>query len=176
MPQRGTFVNGIKTQYTSRFEKVTLFAVAFLFAQMASAVSPDNSGDTQDANVSSHTLYFALPDQHASPQHEARTEFDCSDKIYSVIELSNFKHGRYAITIVWTDPSGADRERTEYPFSVFEPETRLWGWLELSRATGAGMLQWLNPAAGLEEFIGPWTATIYIDGKKLVSGSFEVLC
>ncbi|WP_147251002.1 hypothetical protein [Arenicella xantha] len=167
--------NGIKVKQSSTILKVTtLFVVAFLFAPFSSA-SNDKS-DSVNNSEASHKLYFALPDKHAFPQQEAKTEFDCSDKIYSVIELTNFKHGRHAITIVWTDPSGTDRERTEYPFSVFEKETRLWGWLELSRARGAGMLQWLNPAAGLEEFIGPWVATIYIDGKKLESGSFEVLC
>ena len=38
------------------------------------------------------------------------------------------------------------------------------------------MLQWLDPSAGLEEFIGPWTVEVHIDGKQLASLTMEVNC
>jgi hypothetical protein len=96
--------------------------------------------------------------------------------VYSVLELTNHKLGKHRISFRWIDPSGTDRERTEYDFHVRDTNTRLWSWLSLKRAQGAGMLQWLNPAAGLEEFIGPWTVEIRLDGKKLATQVFEITC
>lgn len=153
--------------------KAIIFMMAFLVCGWAHSM---DSGNEPIAEKSTQTLYFTLPDEHAFPQSEAIDNFDCSDKIYSVITLSHFPKGKFHITFIWTDPAGTDRERTEYPFYVREDEEKLWAWLQLSRATGAGMLQWINPAAGLEEFIGPWQVTVEVDGKKIASGSFEVSC
>ena len=147
--------------------------MAFLVS--GAAQSQQSTGESIAATPE-YALYFTLPDEHAFPQADAIENFDCSDKIYSVITLSHFPKGKFHITFIWTDPAGTDRERTEYPFYVREDEEKLWAWLQLSRATGAGMLQWINPAAGLEEFIGPWQVTVEVDGKKVASGSFEVSC
>ncbi len=123
------------------------------------------------------TLRFALPDKHGFPNQEPKTHFDCSDKIYSVTEVSGLSKGRHVVSFEWIDPSSDLRENTTYDFYVRdEASTKLWAWLELSRASGAGMLQWLNPAAGLEEFIGQWDVNIIINDKKYKSSSFEVSC
>ncbi|GGZ98435.1 hypothetical protein GCM10008090_03630 [Arenicella chitinivorans] len=157
--------------------KLQLKAIIAMMAFLVSgaAISQDIATEPSDVKPDQQ-LYFTLPDEHAFPQADAIENFDCSDKIYSVITLSNFPKGKFHIAFIWTDPAGTDRERTEYPFYVREDEEKLWAWLQLSRATGAGMLQWINPAAGLEEFIGPWHVTVEVDGKKVASGSFDVSC
>ena len=43
-------------------------------------------------------------------------------------------------------------------------------------ASGAGMLQWLDSSAGMEEFIGNWKISISIDDVTVGESSFEVLC
>jgi len=154
--------------------KAIVFAMALFFAlynHNTTAKSPKKN------NLPTASLRFALSDQHGFPLDEAKTNFDCLDKIYSVTELTGFEKGKHTVEFKWFEPNGSIQERTVYDFWVRDkPSTKLWAWLELSRARGAGMLQWLNPAAGLEEFIGNWELRLLIDGKQYNSGNFEVSC
>ena len=147
-----------------------------LFSAQAAPSYAEGSNEEPSANKTSHHVYFSVANEHGFPLKEERKNFDCEDKIHTVIELSNFKPGKHSLSVVWTDPSSTDRERTEYDFHVREQNTRLWTWLTLSRANGAGMLQWINPAAGLEEFIGPWKVVVRIDNKEIETKKFEVSC
>lgn len=120
--------------------------------------------------------YLALSNQHGAPTTEAQTSFDCTDKIFVVAELTHFKRGKHQLSVRWVDPADQVRETTDYPFFVQQDKTRIWAWLSLSRGAGAGILQWLDPAAGLEEFVGPWRVTLAVDGKRLHENEFEVDC
>lgn len=123
------------------------------------------------------SLRFTLSDEHGFPLEESKENFDCLDKIYAVTELSHLKSGKHAIEFKWVDPSGVAREHTNYDFYISDkPSIKLWAWLELSRAQGASMMQWLNPAAGLEEFIGQWELELLVDDKTIQQGKFEVSC
>ena len=128
------------------------------------------------AAASKHLLYTSIESNNAQPSSDQKQYFDCSDKIYAVLELTNFTKGRHALSLRWFDPAQEEREKVDYPFTVTQKETRLWGWLNLIRPKGAGMIQWINPAAGLEEFIGPWTIEAYINNKKIASNTFSVDC
>lgn len=146
--------------------------LAFLFLSFYTLVAYA----TDAPATKTHTTYFSLSDQHGFPLTEEKTNFDCEDKIYTVVTLNTYPKGRHDLSVRWKDPSGETRETTNYPFYIRENETRLWAWLSLRRATGASLLQWINPAAGLEEFVGPWTVDVHIDNKKIDSKQFEVLC
>ena len=160
--------------------KAIIFVMAFLFhIEFAHSLNDVNQTNTKSAQHSStHKVYFSLADEHGFPNNTAMHEFDCSDKIYTILELENYSVDRYELSILWVDPTGTSREHTQYPFNVrdIKNTTRLWAWLSLSRATGAGLLQWLDPSAGLEEFIGPWTVEVRINNKKIESKQFEVSC
>jgi hypothetical protein len=121
-------------------------------------------------------VYFSLADENGFPKKEPNLEFDCTDKIFTVLELTNYPVNRYELSILWIDPTGTSREHTKYPFNVRDRKntTRLWAWLSLSRATGAGLLQWLDPSAGLEEFIGPWSVEVRINNKKVETKRLDV--
>jgi hypothetical protein len=151
--------------------KTTVIAVVFLLCASASIAK----NDTTSAD-SSHKIYNSLIDETGFPSTQAKQNFDCSDKIYTVVELQNYASGKHQLSIKWIDPAGDLREHTQYPFYVVKQDTRLWAWLNLYRATGAGMLQWIDPAAGLEEFIGSWTIEIRVDNKRLSKQKFEVIC
>ena len=124
----------------------------------------------------SHKIYNSLIDEIGFPSTQAKQNFDCSDKIYTVVELQNYALGKHQLSIKWIDPAGELREHTKYPFHVIKQDTRLWAWLNLYRATGAGLIQWIDPAAGLEEFIGPWTIEVRIDNQRLSKQHFDVIC
>ena len=154
--------------------KATVNTVAFLFLVVLFS-NPSEANDTAKTKATSH-VYVTLANDLNIPLEEAKIDFDCSDKIYAVVELNNYPKGRHELSVLWIDPAGTSRENTQYPFHVNEASTKLWAWLSLSRATGAGMLQWLDPAAGLEEFIGLWTIEVRIDNRKIASQPFEVSC
>jgi len=124
----------------------------------------------------SHKVYLSDGDEHGFPQTYKKDVFECTEKIYSVLELSDYPIGTYQLSVAWIDPTRDVRERTEYEFRVRESETRLWAWLTLSRATGASILQWIDPAAGLEEFVGDWKIEVRVNDKKLASSDFQVVC
>jgi len=156
------------------FKKATVVLVAFLCS--LSLASKANTKASDAKKPVSSKIYFALGNEYELPLKEERNYFSCSDKIFTVIELNNLPRTQYDLTIVWKDPSNNERERTEHPFTVARDETRLWSWLSLSPSEGAAMIQWVNPAAGLEEFVGPWTVDILINNRKISSKSFEVIC
>ncbi len=148
--------------------------IALTFGQMSLAQAISNDHRT---NRTTGSLRFTIPDQHGFPENESQKHFDCLDKIYAVTELANLDKGKHEIEFQWTGPNGASREHTKYDFYITnKPSTQLWAWLELSRAKGAAMIQWINPAAGLEEFIGVWEVELFVDGKSLKKGEFEVSC
>ena len=125
------------------------------------------------ANVS---IYTALADDTQVPDRSARERFSCTDQVYAVIELDDYTSGEHQLSVKWISPAGAQREHTRYGFSVFNSEERIWAWLKLHRASGAGMMQWLDSSAGMEEFIGNWKISISIDDVPVGESSFEVLC
>ena len=127
-----------------------------------------------EANSSS--FYLALGDELDRPRSQAKHSFGCADKIFAVAELNHFPKGKHEFSVRWVDPADITREHTRYPFHIHKDVTRLWSWLSLRRGAGAGMLQWLDPSAGLEEFIGPWTVKVTVDGKQLAELTMEINC
>ncbi len=132
----------------------------------------DNSAQTNP----SHNVYLSLANEFGAPTTEKLEHFDCSDKIYVVAELSHYPVGEHQLSVKWIDPNQTTRETTNYPFFVRQSSTRIWAWLSLSRGAGAGILQWIDPAAGLEEFIGEWKGDLRINGKQIAENRFEVNC
>lgn len=163
-------------------KRAVMYMMAFLLFSTFTALAEESAvtevaGSTlEPALEKSHKVYFSLTDEFGGPQKEAKERFDCSDQIYTVAELSNYPKGEYQLTVIWNDPNDSVREKTSYPFNVNNTETRIWAWLTLSRATGAGLIQWIDPAAGLESFIGIWNIEVLINGKRISKQTFDVSC
>jgi len=155
--------------------KTTVIAVVFLCSWQISW-SQEVADIKSDDITPEHSIYLALGNEHDVPRSESQEVFDCTDKVFSVVELKDFPAGKHQLSVRWFDPSDTVREHTRYDFNVRNPTTRLWAWLSLSRGFGGGMLQFINPAAGLEDFIGIWKIDVKIDGESVGAGSFEVSC
>ena len=152
-----------------------LLCVAVLIFGSKTAYSTDAEKTTDSGTQESH-FYFATGDKFGTPLEKSQTSFNCTDKVYLVAQLRQTPKGKHLFTVRWRDPSGDVRETTEYDFHVTQSESKLWAWVRLSRARGAGMLSWINPAAGLEEFIGEWAVEVLVDQKRVNKGSFTVTC
>lgn len=157
--------------------KATRVLVAFLLLiSLPSFAKSGEDGKANDQAVSESRFYLSTGDRSGTPLTESKTSFNCSEKVYLVAVLKDLPAGKHVFTVLWREPSGNTREKTEYDFNVSQAESKLWAWLRLSRARGAGMLTWINPAAGLEEFIGEWSVEVKIDQKRVNKGTFTVTC
>ena len=163
-------------------QKATRSLVAFLFLCFTVLVFSSKATYSQDAEKPTSSdkdkseFYFATGDKFGTPLEKGQTNFGCTDKVYLVAQLRQVPKGKHIFTVLWRDPSGDVRETTEYDFHVTQEESKLWAWVRLSRARGAGMLSWINPAAGLEEFIGEWAVEVLVDKKRVNKGAFTVTC
>ena len=125
------------------------------------------------------SLEFNLSNKQGTPDGKVENKFDCLDKIYSVTQARFLALGKHSVEFRWVNPHGEAQEITKYDFFVNTSNANgvdLWAWLKLSRGQGAGLFQWLDPATGLEEFIGEWTVELLIDGEKLAQNNFIVNC
>lgn len=155
------------------FKKAVIFLMAFLLLNLPIAHSTESKKEVPNID---YTLFFALEGDNSQPSTKPRVYFDCTDKVFAVLAIKNMPLGRHELSLRWIGPHGQEQERVDYAFSVAKTETKLWAWLNLIRAKGAGMITWVNPAAGLEEFIGPWTVDAYVNDQKVRSGEFSVDC
>ena len=148
-----------------------LLALACVFA-IATSVFAQQS-------LSSRTqIYTTNAQENNRPKPASYGEFDCSDKIYTVVTAQGLTPGKHQIEVRWVDANDEQRELTNFEFfsSKNQASTTVWAWLLLHRARGAGMLKLINPAAGYEDSIGPWKVKVFIDGEFAGDGGFTVSC
>ena len=128
---------------------------------------------TSPADIS---MYTTLADDNQVPVYDSREQFYCTDQIFAVVELDNYAIGDHNLQVSWFTPAGELTERTRYKFLVLNDHERIWAWLKLHRETGAGVLRLIDPAAGMQQFIGSWRVSIEIDNTPVGSVGFEVIC
>jgi hypothetical protein len=102
-------------------------------------------------------------------------EFDCADKIFSVIDIQGLRNGEHTLNVDWIDPSGKRREQTTYSFHR-AGSIRITVWLKLNLPKGATLLSAFNPALGMGEFIGRWEIRMWVDQSPVAQKWFSVLC
>ena len=125
-----------------------------------------------------YNVYLTAKERSGVPMKEPAESFACSDKIYGVVEVARPGGGTGAHTLyaTWRNPSGEDQEVTEYRFQTTDGQARVWVWLKLHRSGEAAIVQFMNPSAGMEEFVGMWELHVRIDDKPVAKKSFEVIC
>ncbi len=119
--------------------------------------------------------YLTRIEVNQQPSVEATDQFDCSDRIYLVIETQALKTGEHTLEVGWFDPQDKQREFTRFPYHA-APVTRVWAWLQLHGSKGAIIGQFFDPSSGMEEFIGGWRVMIEIDNVSIGEAGFQVLC
>ena len=134
----------------------------------------EKEGQKQTTETAESTSEVFLSTNPKSEPQEG--SFNCDDQIYLAIKFANHDPKLHQINISWKDPNDEERENNSFPFFVTKNESLAWASLKLHRSVGAGMLQWVNPAAGMEEFIGTWTVDVSVGDIVKESLNFEVLC
>ena len=149
---------------------ITLMVMTLFFTQ------PSIANET-GASKSENRLFFSLGNDRGLPDEAPLNEFDCSDKVYAVMNLEQIEPGkRHHLAFFWYSPDEELRELTEFPIFTRNSNVKQWAWLKLHRAFGASMLQLLNPAAGMEEFIGDWRVEVKINNELIANKTFKVIC
>ena len=136
-------------------------------------ISSPSITDTTDIE---QKLSLSLSLKFDAENTQPHSSFSCDQKIFAVISLHNYPRVVHNITINWLDPHDQQRESTSIPTFPTKPLTYTWASLALHRDGTAGMLQWINPAAGMEEFIGEWKVEVLIDDKPVETKKFTVVC
>ncbi len=102
--------------------------------------------------------------------------FDCHQKIFTIIQLNNYEIGVHKIEVKWTDPYGKMREHTNTSLYTSYEKEFSWSSIKLRAGTGANLIAWANPAAGMEGFLGRWTVKVIIDQKTVAEETVDVTC
>lgn len=147
---------------------LSLILTAVLFATLpAAALAQDG-----------YNVYLTTRENAGVPLNEPMKTFACSDKIYGVVEVNQpgGDTGLRTLHATWRNPAGDDQEVTKYDFQVTNGQARIWIWLKLHRSGEAAFVQFMNPSAGMEEFIGMWELHVRVDGEPVAKKSFEVIC
>jgi len=134
----------------------------------------DSAAKSANEKKAEHNIF--LTNYFDESKSIRQTSFGCEDKIYAVIQFTNHSPKLHQIEIEWTDPHGEVRELNNFPYFISGEIAHAWASLSLYRSVGAGMLQWINPAAGMEEFIGNWTLSVKVGDIIHENITFEVLC
>ena len=109
------------------------------------------------------------------PSMEPDTVFDCSDRIYVVLEALRLPEQKTDLMVKWFNPTGEQQERTDFQFTA-QAFTRVWAWLQLNGPPGAVIGQVFDPSFGMEDFIGQWEAQVFLDKEIVNKISFQVVC
>lgn len=126
--------------------------------------------------VPQFTVYVTTEVEDQQPVRKDDVQFfDCSDRIYVVVEASGLTPGKHQMTVRWINPAEAQQERTDYAFTSGS-HARIWAWLQLSGPTGSVLGRLFDSSFGMEEFIGEWTARTYIDDDSVAASQFNILC
>lgn len=160
-----------------RHRKFKLTLTAAVLIQLAAAVSANQPSTDQatSAQEDSEKVYVAGEAKKGFPDSSPKSSFDCTERIYAVMESDQVADGRHKFHVLFFDPDGKERERVEYDF-IAQGDVRIWGWLRLHRGTGGTLMSVFDASAGMEDMIGDWTAKFHIDGEFLEEQTFEVLC
>ena len=122
-----------------------------------------------------YSIYLTNKTKNDQPVLDKVTVFDCSDRVYVVVEVFNLSTEMHKLEVNWINPQGERQERTRFEFKggAF---SRSWAWLQLHGSTGAAIGQIFDPSFGMENFIGNWTAEVLINKKPIQKVQFQVLC
>ena len=154
------------TRITTQISLLLLISLALLTTAFANAPPK-------------YSTYITSGTDNNIPRDEASENFDCSDKIYVVVEVASpLADGpsEHLLIVKWFNPGNKLDEKTKYAFTSYGEGTRFWAWLRLSAGAGAAIGRIFDPAFGMGEFIGQWRAEIWIDDQKISSHPFHVLC
>ncbi len=119
--------------------------------------------------------FFTSSIKNGVPVSSSNDEFNCSDRIFSVIDIQGLTNGEHTLNVDWIDPSGSRREQTTYSFHR-AGSIRITVWLKLHPPSGTTLLSAFNPALGMDEFIGRWEVRISVDQSTMIQKWFSVLC
>jgi hypothetical protein len=115
-------------------------------------------------------------DANGRPTQTDGSVFSCSDRIYTMVSVSDLLETTNILIVDWIDPSGRQREHTVHNFHYFGSPASIWAWLTLHPPKGAIALRLFNPSVGMHEFIGTWTVRVTINYQLLGQTEFEILC
>jgi hypothetical protein len=162
---------------TLRALSILSFAVLASGLGLACSASADAAADAKASAPA--RIYFTHGESSAGvPNADAEESFDCSQKIYAVVEAKGLQKGKRRIQVLWYNPRGRKQEHTDFEAYATGNQDRFWAWLVLHRPDSGIVDRVLlqDRTSGMEDFLGTWTVKAYVDGLLVGKGSFKVFC
>lgn len=103
-----------------------------------------------------------------------KERYDCDDTISAGLLLDSEIRASQGVQFRWIAPTGHTQDTSYIEGNRASIEYN--AWLKLNRPTGASLISWLEPAAGLLNFIGDWKVQASVDGNVVVEKTFTVEC
>ncbi len=105
-----------------------------------------------------------------------RDKFDCGERIYGVFRLSNLENGERHIATQWKSPGGKVERTNKRRIRISSDDQFVFLSAFIEFASANSLSSIIDPASGIEPYIGQWTVDVIVDKNRIKSGHFQVLC
>lgn len=117
----------------------------------------------------SYTAIFVTDPARPIPTQE----FDCSQSVYAYFTWWGLKE-LHQITVLWVNPKGKQQDDIDLKFVASSDKVENWVGLKFFN-----LRKERNPLihdSSAMDFVGTWTARIFLDGNLLEAKKFSVTC
>lgn len=106
-----------------------------------------------------------------------KSVYDCSDRIELGLSFSELLDNEKMVLIRWVSPQGRTQDSHSFALDgIINGDASANIWLELSRSKGSGVFSFIDPGAGMSDFIGNWFTEVNINGVPVGTFDFIVDC
>ena len=122
-----------------------------------------------EAAVPSYAVVFVTDPTRPIPTQE----FDCSQNIYAYFSWWGLQD-LHQITVLWINPKGKQQDDIDLKFVASADKVQNWVGLKFFNLRKERNPLLHDSSSG--DFVGTWTARIFLDGNLLENKKFTVTC
>jgi len=151
-----------------------------LMAVLAAAVTAGSAAAMRPATAgtSAASVYLTAEHRNGIPQRVPAHSFGCGGRVFAVVDAHGLADGAHRLKVAWIDPRGKRRERSRVDFDTRSGSGVAWSWLRLRPPKDSAVARHLfgDATAGYTEFVGDWSARVYLDGSLIGKERFRIAC
>jgi hypothetical protein len=123
-------------------------------------------------------VFLTAAHRDGVPQRAPAHSFGCGGRVFAVVDAGGIADGPHRLKVLWIDPRGERRERSRVDFDARGGSALAWSWLRLRPPRDSAVERHLlgDATAGYTEFVGEWSARVYLDGSLIGKERFRIAC
>jgi hypothetical protein len=107
---------------------------------------------------------------------DAGESFDCSERIWGVVRVNGLPTGDNRLVIHWVSPHEERFLARPITKRVRDSNADVYISAFLELENSLNLVSFMDPAAGLEPYIGEWNAELFSNGVRVDGAPFNVIC